>query len=321
MSAKAKRQREDSKLATPPVPGNKVRSAPASPEANRITELRVTGHLMMLDTGLFCVFETPGAANGHDASGLPGVRISLPPRPKDRPESVSISTFRPDGWLSGGAALVRVAEGPAQVLVTVYQSPQQGPESAPRLQVLKLSGDSGAPAQGTAEPAAMARKESDRAAAVKEPEVVAHVQRTGDVGAKVGEWVGKPGSGLWIEGFGIAPKNGVPAEDVEYQAVLGRDWLSPWVEGGKFCGSRGMALPLLGIKVRLKGATAKDYDCRYSATFIDGSSIGPVNAGEPCETESLAALEAFQIELHPRGSVSAKEKKPPAKRRTAARAR
>jgi hypothetical protein len=167
----------------------------------------------------------------------------------------------------------------------------------------------------------MARKESDRAAAVKEPEVVAHVQRTGDVGAKVGEWVGKPGSGLWIEGFGIAPKNGVPAEDVEYQAVLGRDWLSPWVEGGKFCGSRGMALPLLGIKVRLKGATAKDYDCRYSATFIDGSSIGPVNAGEPCETESLAALEAFQIELHPRGSVSAKEKKPPAKRRTAARAR
>jgi hypothetical protein len=324
MSAKAKKQREDSKPATAPVPGGAAQPAPASPDANRITELRVTGHLMTLDSGLFCVFETPGAANGPDPSGLPGVRISLPPRPKDRPETVSISTFRPDGWLSGGAALVRVAEGPAQVLVTVYQSPQQGPESAPRLQVLKLSGDSGAPARaaaGAGEQGATARKDGGRPATAKEPEVVAHVQRTGDVGAKVGDWVGKRGSGLWIEGFGVAPRNGVPAEDIEYQAVLGRDWLSPWVEGGKFCGSRGMALPLLGIKVRLKGVTAKGYDCRYSATFTDGSSIGPVNAGEPCETESLAALEAFQIELHPRVTVSAKEKKAPAKGRTMARAR
>lgn len=324
MSAKAKKQREDSKPAPLPVPGSKAQSAPASPDANRITELRVTGHLMTLDTGLFCVFETPGAVNGHDASGLPGVRISLPPRPKDRPDRVSISTFRPDGWLSGGAALVRVAEGPAQVLVTVYQSPQQGPESAPRLQVLKLSGDSATPAQaaaGAGKPATTARKDGSPSGVVKEPEVVAHVQRTGDIGAKVGDWVGKRGSGLWIEGFGIAPKNGVPAEDIEYQAVLGRDWLSPWVEGGKFCGSRGMALPLLGIKVRLKGATAKDYDCRYSATFTDGSSIGPVNVGEPCEAESLAALEAFQIELHPRGTGAAKHRKAPAKGRTAARAR
>ena len=50
---------------------------------------------------------------------------------------------------------------------------------------------------------------------------------------------------------------GIAPEDIEYQAVLGRNWLSPWVEGGKFCGSRGMALPLLGLKVRLKGAAAK----------------------------------------------------------------
>ena len=38
-----------------------------------------------------------------------------------RPEAVSISGFRADGWLSGvgDAALVRVLGGPAQVLVTV----------------------------------------------------------------------------------------------------------------------------------------------------------------------------------------------------------
>ena len=89
--------------------------------------------------------------------------------------------------------------------------------------------------------------------------------------------------------------------DIEYQAVLGRGWLSPWIEGGKFCGSRGMALPLLGLKVRLKGGAAKTHECSYSATFVDGSSVGPVPAGETCEAESLAALEAFQVVIRRRG--------------------
>jgi hypothetical protein len=126
----------------------------------------------------------------------------------------------------------------------------------------------------------------------------------GDVGCMLGEWIGTKGSRQWVEGFGMAPATGIAPDDVEYQAVLGRDWLSPWVESGKFCGSRGMALPLLGLRVRLKGAAAKEYDCSYSATFIDGTEIGPVSSGEACEAESLAALEAFQIVMRPR-SISA----------------
>ena len=118
---------------------------------------------------------------------------------------------------------------------------------------------------------------------------MAHIQRMGDVGCKLGEWLGVKGSRQWVEGFGMAPANGIALEDIEYQAVLGRNWLSPWVEGGKFCGSRGMALPLLGLKVRLKGAAAKAFECSYSATFVDGSAVGPVNGGETCEAESLAA--------------------------------
>ena len=131
--------------------------------------------------------------------------------------------------------------------------------------------------------------------APEDADVVAHVQRTGDVPGKIGEWVGTRGSRQWIEGFSLAPRDGIKPTDVEYQAVLGRGWLSPWIEGGKFCGSRGMALPLLGLKVRLKGAAAKTHECSYSASFVDGSAVGPVPAGETCEAESLAALEAFQM--------------------------
>jgi hypothetical protein len=81
--------------------------------------------------------------------------------------------------------------------------------------------------------------------------------------------------------------------------------LSPWIEGGKFCGSRGMALPLLGLNVRLKGDAAKSHECSYFATFVDGSSVGPVPAGEACQADSLAALEAFQITLRRRGGAPA----------------
>ena len=291
-------------------PDNRTEARPAAApdnSQNRVTELRVSGHLMTLDTGLFCVFQASGTPTPDPESGLPGVRVSLPPGPLGRSNAVSISTFRADGWLDGTGALVRVTAPTAQVLVTVYQSPRHGPESAPRLQVLRLSAEPGAAAAAATQgmgPAAPAP--------AVEPEVVAHVQRTGDVGARFGDWIGTRGSRQWIEGFALMPNDGIGPEDIEYQAVLGRGWLSPWVEGGKFCGSRGMALPLLGLKVRLKGAAAKSWDCSYEATFTDGSTAGPVGAEESCEAESLAALESFRIALHRRDGRSSGERQAPA---------
>jgi hypothetical protein len=121
----------------------------------------------------------------------------------------------------------------------------------------------------------------------------------------------------------VAPSAGVTPADLEYQAVLGRDWLSPWVEGGQFCGSRGMSLPLLGLRLRLRGEAAKNFECSYSATFVDGSSIGPVPAGEACQVESLAALESLMIAITPAGGTAeaaAGARKPAAKKPSAKRA-
>ncbi len=275
---------------------------------NRVTELKVSGHLMTLETGVFAVFQAPGSPSASAATGLPGVRISLPPGTADRPDDLSISTFQNDGWINGqdGAALVRVAKGPAQILVTVYQAPTASPESAPRLQVMRLGADQPSEARPPAAPAAVPIIAAEAA------DVVVHVQGVGDQAAQISEWAGAKGSRRWIEGFSLTPHRAIAPSDIEYQAVLGRGWLSPWIEGGKFCGSRGMALPLLGLKVRLKGAAAKNYECSYSASFVDGSAIGPVAGGETCEAESLAALEAFQIAIQPRGgaAVSAAPKAP-----------
>jgi hypothetical protein len=138
------------------------------------------------------------------------------------------------------------------------------------------------------------------------PEVVAHAQIKGDIGAALGEWIGDKGSKRWIEGFMLTPRAAVAVGDIEYQAVLGRGWLSPWVEGGQICGSRGMALPVLGLRIRLRGAAAESHQVQYSATFIDGTAVGPVDAGEACEAESLAPLEAFQVILKPKAAASPK---------------
>lgn len=308
-----------------------------------LTELLVSGHLMRLEAGLFCLFAAPDTPPPDPATGLPGVRLSPSPGASGLPGRVAIGGFRGDGWIGGedAAALVRVTGGPAQVLVTVYQA-KDSVLPAPRLQVLRLAGPAaprpttpepalepgaprgaglGAGLGAVAEPAAGTDPEAvseapPRAspAAAPEPsveppppagpEAMAHVYGRGDVGAALGEWVGEPGGQRWIEGFAIAPRDGLEPTDLEYQAVLGQGWLSPWAEGGQFCGSRGMSLPILGLRVRLRGHAAERFDAAVTATFLDGSTVGPVLDGGVCESGSLAPLEAFRVALQPRAPLA-----------------
>ncbi len=282
-----------------------TRSALHGPRSSDImSQLRVNAYLMRLDPGLFCVVvsPTPGA---DESSGLPGVRLSLPPGPGGRPDAVTISGFRIGGWLTGqgDAALVRVVGGPAQIMVTIYQA-EDGPDGyAPNLQVTRLlesrtvlREEPPAPMLGLVTPSAEAPARTQPAAM----EVLAHVQGVGDVGAMLTDWLGDRGSRRWIEGFAVAPAEPVGARGIEYQAVLGPGWLSPWMEGGQFCGSRAMALPVLGLRVRLRGQAAIDHRVGYTATFVDGSQVGPVFDGEPCEVDGLAPLESFRLEIEPR---------------------
>jgi len=278
-----------------------------------ITELKVSAHLMTLDAGLFCVFNSPGALPPDAATGLPGVRLSAAPAPAGFDGEVGISGFNTGGWLGGedGAALVRVVGGPAQVLVTVYQDPD-AQHDAPKLQVIRLTEGAtevtAAPAEDAAPADTAAKADPGRPV-----EVAAHIYGRGDVGGALGEWMGERGSKRWIEGFGLAPSAGVAPADIEYQAVLGRGWLSPWAEGGQFCGSRGMSLPILGLRARLRGAAASTHTLTVSAAFVDGTEIGPKSDGEACEAPSLSPLEAFQVTLRPLAAAGKKAPASPAK--------
>lgn len=280
-----------------------------------IVDLKAGAHVMTLDAGVFCVFHAPGQMEAGP-SGLPGVRISRAPGvPED---AVEVVTFEADGWMgaANSAALIRVRRGPAGVMVTTYQDNAGG--DSPRLQVIRLIGGvlvDQPPAEETVDedvekvspevqqqPAGGATKASVSGAIGSEAvrEVVVHVQRRGDVGGAIGEWVGQTGSKRWIEGFSIRPEGSLLAKDIEYQAVLGRGWLSPWAEGGQFCGSRGMSLPILGLRVRLKSGLSPKWKVKLTASFTDGTKVGPLEGGDDVlQAESLAPLESFRLEFVP----------------------
>jgi hypothetical protein len=274
---------------------------PSTAASKTITELKVSAHLMILDAGLFCVFNSPGAPPPDAVTGLPGVRLSPAPAPAGSGGTVDIRGFNEGGWLGGGngAALVRVMGGAAPVLVTIYQDPA-GQQDAPKLQVIRLT-EAGAdgPVAAPARPADPAPDRAEPTVQDRDIEVAAHIYGRGDVAGRLGSWMGERGSKRWIEGFGLMPGAGVAASDIEYQAVLGRNWQSPWSEGGQFCGSRGMSLPILGLRIRLRGAAAKTHKLSVSASFVDGTEVGPVPDGEVCEAPSLSPLEAFQVTLQP----------------------
>lgn len=281
-------------------------NAVTSSGKEQVVQLKVHASLMTFDAGLFCVFLPPDQA-AHCVNGYPAVSVTQAP---NMPAGVvTIKTFEDDGLISStrgagaGAALVRIARGPAQILVTTYQAPDST-MPAPGIQVARLSNE---PSASTAAAAPSGAHEETAAAPQSDakPELAAHIQRRGDVLAQIGEWMGEPGSHNWIEGFGIAPQSLIAPEDIEYQAVLGKGWLSPWAEAGQYCGSRGMALPILGLCVRLKNGAEDKFDLAVSASFTDGTRLGPVAGGEALEAESLAPLEAFHIAIVPKNSASA----------------
>jgi hypothetical protein len=290
-------------MSAPPY-GNR---APLSEDPAQSAGVAVANRLIRLDPGLFGLSLMPGPSDR--VAGLPAVRVSLPPGPPGRREDVSISTFRSDGWVSMNdePTLLRVLPGGAEVLVTLYWNVSDAAAMSPPLRLVRLNPDGAvAPTADTLGGASSGGfgREAVRSLAggppVARAEIVAHIEGIGDVDGKVGDWVGMRGSGRAIEGFGLTPRQGIASEEFEIRAVLGRDWLSPWLPGGSFCGSRGLALPLRGFCLRLHPGAAARSDMVCFARFVDGSEVGPVGSDRPVAAPSLAALEAFQVVVRPR---------------------
>ncbi len=100
----------------------------------------------------------------------------------------------------------------------------------------------------------------------------AHVSLRGDIAAPRGHWICGPETPGRIEGLEM---RGVAAElPVEYQVASGgrgAGWL-PWTPAGTYAGTRGRALPLIGLRVRLLPDTAPGLALKADGVFL-GSSV------------------------------------------------
>lgn len=262
-----------------------------------IAEVPLSAHSITLEHGTYCVFVTAVSA-GVAPADLPALQISTAPGSN----SVALGTLPGDGWLRrvGDAVLIRVVNQRSRLLLTSYDEAKIEGAKPPQIQVQRL--DDGRPEAFAPAPVP----------ALEGNDVLAHIRRHGDRPGPFGHWLGQLGDDSWVEGFEITPPAGLAAEELEYQVVLGRGWLSPWVPAGDFCGSRGMGLPILGFRARLLGEAAGQWRLRYAARCVDGQELPEVGAGEHCEAAELVPLAALKISLEALSDAKVAARKKPA---------
>jgi hypothetical protein len=275
--------------------------------------LEVSVQILSFEPGLYRMsFTSRRDAPDYPNAAFPWAKLEAPPG--TRPGHSVIVIQGENGWLArtGDTAIVQVVGELAPLLLTIYQI--AGVSAPPEFMVQRIDGQTAAAlrdespaavapaAPGTivsaapAPPATPARPQiaTTNAGPI---EGLAHV-RGRDVSIGADGWIGVPGGGEQLEGFALTLA-GRPDLTIEYSATLGPDWSTPWVRDGEFCGSRGLALPLLGLAARLVGPGAEELDLHCLARYVGGQTIGPTSADDLRAAPNGAALEAFRFTIAP----------------------
>ena len=166
-------------------------------------------------------------------------------------------------------------------------------------------------ATATAPAAKRARTDADGRALLP-LRIAAHIRSRGDMNFSDADWAGRVAPGLWVESFSIRPLEHFTADDIEYKGLTGSGFETAWLSDDEMCGTKGMAVPLVGFAVRLKpGAATANYDCEYSGYFKSGLIVGPLRNGAPCRsTVANDPLEGIQLRIARRAGTSARAATP-----------
>ena len=259
-----------------------------------------TAQFLVFDPGLFIVdMAAPQSAGTDMGLRLPAIRLDMTPSVPDRPGRAVVTGAIAEGWMwrTDEPVFVLVTGGRVGMVLTIYRAGTATPAPEIRFRQIRTSlADAGAAAPQPPAP-------STDAPSVPLT-VMAHVRNTGDVTGPGGRWLGVPGSNAPIEGFAVTAGGDLAPGDLEYQAILGNSWNTPWFSGGEFCGSRGMLLPLLGVRVRLKGEAQARFTCRTIGRFVGRAEPVTGADGEACVAGD-APLEALQVVVVPRDEAVA----------------
>lgn len=294
-------------------PGAKPESKMAAPAAPAKKSISASVKVLPLSAGLYMASVSTGAPRG----AAPGLRLpalhvgTVPGTPPGRVELVP-STPTNGPWVSApGDLLVVRVQAPGAALVLTSMRVDGGSELAVKFEKLDGASRPVSPPSASKTPTAPAPALERRGPADGlRLQVGAHIRGRGDMAFVDTLWAGKLGKGYWLESFSIKPLEALTSRDIEYKGLTASGFESPWISDGAFCGTRGMAIPLIGFAIRPKGSAAQGYDVEYSGQFQSGVVVGPLRNGTPCRsTVPNDPLEAIQVKLTKRGGTSKKAKR------------
>ena len=290
-------------------------------EQNTQEGLSASVQVLPLPSGLYLFSvkaATPVVAGATGDLSLPAVHVGLGPGvPTEAVEFVGGPSTH-GGWLfAKGDLLVTKVKGSGATLVLTSVRAPGGEVLSIKVERLEARAEAD-PAQQADGNATQQQTSGDRALrntklpGISAPDdstvrltIGAHLRTRGDMSFSEVPWAGRVAPGLWIESFSVRPLERFEAEEIEYKALTGSGFETPWISEDKMCGTKGMATPLLGFAIRLKPSpAAAAFDCEYSGYFASGLTVGPVRNGVPCRS-SVASdpLEGIQVRLVKRSAT------------------
>ena len=162
-------------------------------------------------------------------------------------------------WSPGASIVVRAARA-GRIAVAVVPARSQG-STAAKVKLMSLSEDplGSRPAQSLN---------------LSEIRILGHLSGIGDVRVACNDWLGGPATPRRIEGFALEIPDLPSSVRLRYSARIGggQPTTTALVNAGNFIGTRGRALPLLGLTLEMSGPGAPRYSLTSSALFL-GSPI------------------------------------------------
>jgi hypothetical protein len=269
-----------------------------------------------LDRGVFIV----RYSGAEDEAFPPKVKIAVAPGSDESLNPILHPDEREAVLWQPGSGLVVQAVGAGQLLVEVTPTRAKGSASAtvkiesltqgkPPVEIATTTGDW--------EPSAALEAPVEQVAPPFR--LLGHVAGRGDVFVNANEWIGGPSAPSRIEGIAIEWPQKPRDLTVRYAVRTARANVgSPAaVELGTFAGTRGRALPLVGVLIELSGPAAPDYELAAEAVFLGSPAVSAngqrvVLAG-PTGREPLVGfrLRIEQIAAAPQPKASARAPKAP----------
>ena len=170
-----------------------------------------------------------------------------------------------------GAAIVLVNEAEAELALTIIRHPES------KSVAIELHLELLAPAKlsRALEEQSQDNRIESSSSTPSRMVLIGHLARRGDVLIDSGEWLGGPELPARIEGMEIRWPGMPLGLELEYAVTIDADGLHrlPPCKVNEFAGTRGRAIPIVGLALSLRGDKANSYRLKADCLFLGGQII------------------------------------------------